>query len=89
MLARLGGECMSNNYDIEILTDNCTGCLRCQLACSELYTKAYNPAKARIRVELSGVDCLISFTDECNECGVCADNCFFEALRKTPKDSER
>ena len=72
---------------IHISTDNCTGCLRCQLACSELHTEAFNPAKAYIQVKLSGVDCSIRFTEECDECGICVDNCFYGALREAPKES--
>jgi len=71
----------------EILVDEmrCTGCLRCQLACSDLYIKAFNPGRARIRVVMSGVDCRIEFTDDCTECGVCADHCFFGTLQKTER----
>lgn len=76
-------------YDIQVATERCTGCLRCQLACSELYTKAFNPSRARIRVVVSGVDCSIHFTAECNECGVCVDQCFFNALEKSKKENDQ
>jgi len=73
-------------YKIEIAEENCTGCLRCQLGCSYLYTKSFNPSAARIQVTVSGVDCAISFADDCTECGICADQCFYGALRKTEKE---
>ena len=67
-----------------ILTDEarCTGCLRCQLACSHAYTKSFNPSAARVRVDFLGVDLTIRFTGECVSCGLCADNCLYGALRK-------
>jgi Fe-S-cluster-containing dehydrogenase component len=74
-------------YEINTNTDNCTGCLRCQLGCSQLYTGAFNPAAAYIRVMVSGADGMITFTEDCTSCGVCADHCFYDALHKEPKES--
>jgi ferredoxin len=76
-------------YDIHVFAEACTGCLRCQLVCSDIFTKAFNPSEARIQVALSGADCSIHFTDECNACGVCADHCFFGALQKTNKEADK
>ncbi len=76
-------------YEIQITPERCTGCLRCQLACSDLYTKAFNPSRARIRVATSGADSSIRFEEDCNGCGVCVDHCLFEALRKTEKGADR
>ncbi len=73
-------------YEILVNTDNCTGRLRCELGCSDLYTKAFNPAAARIRVRVRGAECKIVFTEECTHCGVCADNCFYDALEKIPEE---
>ena len=74
-------------YEILADTQNCTGCLRCQLACSDLYTRMFNPSAARIRVAVSGVDCSISFTADCTECGTCVDHCFYDALHKKPREN--
>ncbi|MCP4665773.1 MAG: hypothetical protein GY849_05355 [Deltaproteobacteria bacterium] len=74
-------------FNMQVATERCTGCLRCELACSDLFTKAFNPSEARIRVVVSGADCSIGFTEECNACGVCADHCFFGALEKTKKEA--
>jgi len=76
-------------YDIQVSTGRCTGCMRCQLACSDLYTKAFNPSTASIRVIVSGADCSILFTEECNECGVCVDHCFHGALQKMKREAEK
>ncbi len=77
------------NYDILILEEKCTGCFRCELACSHLFTKAFNPSRSRIRVMLSGADCVIELTEECNGCGVCVDHCLYDALRKSEREAVR
>ncbi len=76
-------------YSFEIFSEKCTACLRCRLACSELYTKAFNPSRSRIRVDLSGTGCTISFADDCEECGVCADHCYYGAIEKIRKEATR
>ena len=76
-------------YKIQAHEERCTGCLRCQLACSDLYAKVFNPSVAMIRVTVSGADCDIRFTDECNDCGVCVDHCFYDALEKSEKEQEK
>jgi Fe-S-cluster-containing hydrogenase component 2 len=67
---------------IEVIPEQCTGCLRCQLACSEQYTKTFNPSAARIQVIHKGPDCEIFFTPECTGCGICVEQCFYDALVK-------
>jgi ferredoxin len=76
-------------YDIQVSTGRCTGCLRCQLACSDFCTKAFNPSAARILVVVSGADCSILFTEECNKCGVCVDHCFHGALQNMKREAEK
>jgi NAD-dependent dihydropyrimidine dehydrogenase PreA subunit len=74
-------------YDIQAHTENCTGCLRCQLACSDLYSKAFNPSSSRIQVVVSNSgECSIQFTGECNACGICVDHCFYDAVQKIKKE---
>jgi ferredoxin len=75
-----------SKYKIEVFEENCTGCLRCQLACSDVYTKRFNPSAARIAVIVVGPHCQIDFKEDCNDCGVCADDCFYGALEKTEKE---
>jgi anaerobic carbon-monoxide dehydrogenase iron sulfur subunit len=69
---------------IEAVPERCTGCLRCQLSCSQQYTKAFNPSAARIRIVLKGAGCEVSFSAECTGCGICVENCFYDALLKRP-----
>ena len=59
-------------YEIQVVADNCSGCLRCALACSDTY-----------------MACSIHFTDDCNACGICADNCLYDALQKQAKETVR
>lgn len=73
-------------YQIETYPEKCTGCLRCQLACSEVYTKKFNPSQARIRVAITEADWSLRFTETCEECGVCADHCFYGAIEKIRKE---
>jgi Fe-S-cluster-containing hydrogenase component 2 len=74
-------------YEIQATAENCSGCLRCQLACSDLHTKRFNPSAARIRVDVSGAFCSIYFTEDCMHCGTCADHCFYDALHKKPREN--
>ncbi len=76
-----------SKFKIQVEPDNCTGCLQCQLNCSFGYTKIFNSSAARIIINVSGPDCSISFTDQCNECGICADHCFYGALQKIEREA--
>jgi Fe-S-cluster-containing dehydrogenase component len=72
-------------YEIHISTERCTGCLRCELACSDLYGKSFNPSLARIQVLISDEDWSIVLTEDCNGCGICADHCFYDAVQKSSR----
>ncbi len=69
-------------YDIIIDTRKCTGCLRCALACSYSHTRTFRPSAAHVHVALRGADASIEFDDDCSDCGLCADQCFYGALEK-------
>jgi NAD-dependent dihydropyrimidine dehydrogenase PreA subunit len=63
--------------------DNCTGCLICQLRCSWRFEKAFNPAKAAIQVRRLVEDereFAITFTERCDNCGICSRYCPYGAL---------
>lgn len=76
-------------YHIMTEPENCSGCLRCRLACSEANTRTFRPFGAYIRVEMSGTDCDITFAWDCTACGICADNCFYGALTKSDKEQHQ
>jgi formate hydrogenlyase subunit 6/NADH:ubiquinone oxidoreductase subunit I len=75
-------------YRISVASEKCVGCLRCELACSDAHTKAFNLSAAKIRVSISNVRCTVDFTEDCVECGICADQCLYGALSKIKKDGE-
>ena len=75
-------------YEIQISTERCTGCLRCELACSDLYWKSFNPSLARIQVLISDDDYSIVLTEDCNGCGICADHCFYDAVQKSRREAD-
>ena len=73
---------------IKVDASKCTGCLICELRCSLRFEKAFNPSKAQIRIRrLVGADneYEISFTDECDNCGICARYCPYGALIQEKK----
>jgi len=66
----------------------CTGCLICELRCSLRFEKAFSPSKAQIRIRrLVGADneYEISFTEECDNCGICVRYCPYSALIQEKK----
>ena len=65
----------------------CQLCSMCQLICTLKHEKAFNPSKAFIKlskvIKPSGeLDVAISFTEECDNCGLCARYCFYGALSR-------
>jgi len=66
----------------------CAGCLICELHCSLRFEKAFNPAKAAIKIwRLVGAEneYEISFTDRCDNCGICVRYCSYDALTQEKK----
>jgi len=66
----------------------CTGCLICELRCSLRFEKAFNPARAAIvirRLVDAANEYTISFTDQCDCCGICARYCPYGALTQETK----
>lgn len=64
----------------KILVDEhkCTLCLVCQMMCSFTYTQLFNISKSRIHIDFGRR--AISFSEECNNCGICAHYCAYGAL---------
>lgn len=68
---------------IEIHEEKCSGCRTCQLWCSFAFTRLFNPLKAYIQQEFVPQQGFkITFSEDCNECGVCADHCVYGALTR-------
>ena len=70
----------------------CVGCLICGMRCSLNLESMFNPSKAAIQVlptlDLHGNPFEISFTDKCNNCGLCVRYCLFGALSQVKKSRE-
>lgn len=71
--------------DLPILADsaNCAGCRLCQLRCSLKFEGAFNPSRARLKIQRlvnQPTEYSIAFTDDCDACGLCARYCPYGAL---------
>lgn len=78
---------MINKWQIMTNPSECRVCYICQLVCSLKQDGSFNPSKAHI--EISGIvkpsgqlDVGISFTDQCDNCGLCAKYCAYGALSR-------
>lgn len=66
-----------------VFPEKCAGCLVCELRCSLRFEKAFNPGRAAIQIRrLVGqeTEYSIAFTEKCDNCGICARYCPYEAL---------
>ncbi len=70
--------------EISIAAENCSGCLRCALACSFFTSpeRAFNPSKSSIQVipGLEDGQFEVVLTEGCTHCGICVDYCEFDVL---------
>ena len=75
---------MNTTKILETAEAQCTGCLRCMLACSFFTSGRYefNPSLSKIRVEPGSGDgeFEIVFLEGCDTCGICTRYCEFDAL---------
>lgn len=71
-----------SRWQIQTNPDLCTGCSRCLLVCARQYDQRFSLAAARIRIVATETDMVVDFLDDCRQCGLCADNCFYGALVK-------
>ncbi len=63
--------------------ENCTGCLICEIRCSLRFLDEFNTSGAAIQViRWPGKDRTfdVKFTEICDNCGLCARFCPYEAL---------
>jgi len=70
---------------LRIIPDRCTGCMRCELACSYVQTGAFQPARSVIRV--SPFEMHTSFAPyTCTQCaeGWCMTACPVDAITISP-----
>ncbi|MBI3079783.1 MAG: 4Fe-4S binding protein [candidate division NC10 bacterium] len=70
---------------LKIIPDKCTGCMRCELACSYMQTERFEPAKSVIRVSpYEGMTSYAPYT--CSQCaeGWCMTVCPVGAITISP-----
>ena len=72
-----------NNIDIS--PNKCVGCYICRLACSFKFFEEFNIFSARIDVNWILDKTEITFTNECTDCGTCADYCMYGCLTRKIK----
>ena len=55
----------------------CIGCLHCQMACSFTKHKEFNPSLSYVQPQYNRFNRVAGFvfTDDCDECNVCARRC--------------
>jgi Fe-S-cluster-containing hydrogenase component 2 len=74
---------------LKLEPEKCTGCMRCELACSYMQTDAFQPAKALIKVTaLEGHTSYAPYT--CVQCaeGWCMTACPVDAISISPVDAK-
>ena len=73
---------MTSDTSMIARSENCTGCLMCQLSCSFVKTSAFCPADSFITIErLNKSERYdVRFTDECDACGACTKYCYYDAI---------
>ena len=66
---------------IRVFPDKCTGCLICELRCALRFERSILLSASAIKVRRTGDDTYnITFTGNCDRCGICANNCMYGAL---------
>ena len=74
-----------SSYLVHADASKCAGCMTCVLHCSFKLDGMFNLSAARIRIrrlvgQASEFD--ITFTDECDNCGICVRYCPYGALTR-------
>jgi len=82
---RQAKRCLMCDLPIKVDAAKCCGCLICEMRCSLIHKNAFFPAEAYIRIQRVGrqeTEYELSFTSECDSCGICARYCPYGALTR-------
>lgn len=73
---------MRRNKSIIAIPERCVGCKLCQLICSFVKLRIFNPSRALLNINVDEKRGLfeIKFFPECDSCGACIEYCPSEAL---------
>jgi len=76
---------------VSAIPERCVGCKLCQLICSYITLRVFNPSRARITIKANEKKGRfdISFLPECTHCGACIKYCPSEALIRDASLSEK
>lgn len=86
MAVREAGRCLKCDLPIVVEPEKCAGCLTCVMRCSLRHDGAFGQAGAKIRVVPNvGEVNVISFSSQCDACGICARYCPHDALYRGVK----
>ena len=70
-------------FELLVYPQKCTGCITCELRCSWRFYKQSQPTAAAIvidRSESGNLGSKITFTEQCDLCGICGRYCPYGAL---------
>ena len=66
---------------IKVFPEKCTGCLICELRCALRFEKSFLLSASAIQVHRTGNwKYNITFTERCDNCGICSSYCMYGAL---------
>ena len=67
---------------VTAIPERCVGCKLCQLICSYIAFRVFNPSRAHLTIKANEKkgQFHIEFLPECNACGACIKYCPSEAL---------
>ncbi|MBW2082077.1 MAG: FAD-dependent oxidoreductase [Deltaproteobacteria bacterium] len=82
--------CLRCDLPITVDPKNCTGCLTCMMRCSIKFGEIFSPAIAKVQVIPFSDEKIneISFSEECDTCGICARYCPHDAIYRGERRKE-
>jgi NADH-quinone oxidoreductase subunit F len=91
MAMKEASRCLRCDLPITIDSAKCTGCRICEFRCSFSHENVFNLSMSRVKVRRlikAENEYSISITDQCDDCGICARYCPYEALIRERREYE-